>query len=119
MPRLNFEGVVGYGAADAEEAAHFFEHALGLRLDAQEGHLRFYGLSDGLALAVDVSGALAGEAPYLLFSTDDVTAAAEHFLQRGCAVRELPWAPGQGFLARTPEGHGVAVIDEAAMRGPD
>jgi catechol 2,3-dioxygenase-like lactoylglutathione lyase family enzyme len=117
MPSLQFEGVVGYGAADAGEAAHFFEHALGLRLDAEEGQLRFYGLSDGLALAVDVSGALAGQPPYLLFSTDDVTAAAEHFLQRGCAVRELAWAPGRGFLARAPEGHGVAVIDAAAMQG--
>ena len=27
---LRFEGVIGYSTADAEEAAHFFEHTLGL-----------------------------------------------------------------------------------------
>jgi predicted enzyme related to lactoylglutathione lyase len=108
--RLNFEGVFGYGVTEPEEAAHFFEHTLGLAPAGEEGGLRFYGLGSGLAVAVDVSGASAGEPPYLLFSAPDITAAAEHFLQRGCAVRELPWATGSGFLARSPEGHTVCVI---------
>jgi len=114
-PPLTFEGVVGFGAQDAEDAAHFFEHTLGLPLGAEDGAMRFYQLSDDLSLMVDASGALAGEPPYLVFSTPDLTAAAEHFLQRGCAVRELPWATGAGFLARAPEGHTVCVVDEAVI----
>jgi catechol 2,3-dioxygenase-like lactoylglutathione lyase family enzyme len=108
--QLTFEGVVGFGAQDAEDAAHFFEHVLGLELAGEEGNLRFYGLGDGTAAAVDISGATAGTPPYLLFSTDDVTAAAEYFLERGCTVGELPWASGSGFIARSPEGHTVCVI---------
>jgi catechol 2,3-dioxygenase-like lactoylglutathione lyase family enzyme len=110
MVHLNFEGVIGYGVAEADEADHFFGHILGLALAGEEGSLRFYALGDGAAVAVDVSGATAGEPPYLLFSADDLTAAAEHFLERGCSVRELPWAAGSGFLARSPEGHTVCVI---------
>ena len=113
---LRFEGVIGYSAGDEEEAAHFFEHTLGLELGAQEGSLRFYALGEGMTLTVDVSGGMAGQPPYLLFSTANVVDGAEHFLQRGCQVRELPWAPdGAGFLARSPEGHTVAVIDAAAL----
>lgn len=107
---LTFEGVVGFGVQDGEEAAHFFEHTLGLEVAGEEGGLRFYGLGAGLAAAVDITGGSAGEPPYLLFSAPDVTAAAEHFLQRGFAVKELPWAAGAGFLARAPEGHTVCVI---------
>ena len=66
-----------------------------------------------MAVAVDVSGGAAGDPPYLVFGTPDVTAAAEHFLQRSFAVRELPWATGAGFLARSPEGHTFAVIEDA------
>lgn len=116
---LHFEGVVGYGVSEPEEAAHFFEHTLGLTLGASDGPLQFYALAEGLTLAVDVSGQLAGEQPYLLFSTADVTAAAEHFLQRGCQVRELPWATGAGFLARATEGHTVCVLDETAFDGTE
>jgi catechol 2,3-dioxygenase-like lactoylglutathione lyase family enzyme len=112
---LTFEGVIGYGAADAEEAEHFFAHILGLPLAGEEGALRFYDLGSGATAAVDVSGAMASERPYLLFSSHDLTAAAEHFLERGCSVRELPWATGAGFLARSPEGHTVCVI----ARGDD
>ena len=113
---LRFEGVIGYSAGDEEEAAHFFEHTLGLELGAQEGSLRFYALGDGMTLTIDVSGEMAGQPPYLLFSTANIVDGAEHFLQRGCQVRELPWAPdGAGFLARSPEGHTVAVIDAAAL----
>lgn len=116
---LTFEGIVGYGVREPEEAAHFFEHTLGLELAGEEGGLRFYGLGAGMAVAVDVSGGSAGEPPYLLFSAPDVTAAAEHFLERGCSVKELPWATGAGFLARSPEGHTVCVIraDEDAGAG--
>ena len=113
---LSFEGVVGYSVGEAEEASHFFEHTLGLELGAEDGTLRFYALGQGMTLAVDVSGGSAGEPPYLLFSAKNVVDAAEHFLQRGCQVRELPWAPGgAGFLARSPEGHTVAVVDAAAL----
>jgi predicted enzyme related to lactoylglutathione lyase len=112
---LHYEGVLGYGVQEPEEAVHFFEHTLGLTLGADDGALRLYPLAEGLTLAVDVSGQLAGRPPYLMFSTPDVTAAAEHFLQRGCQVRELPWATGAGFLASTPEGHTVCVLDEAAF----
>jgi len=113
---LRFEGVIGYSAGDEEEAAHFFEHTLGLELGAQEGSLRFYALGDGMTLTIDVSGEMAGQPPYLLFSTANIVDGAEHFLQRGCQVRELPWAPdGAGFLARSPEGHMVAVIAAAAL----
>ena len=108
-PDLHFEGVIGYGAADAEEAGHFFEHILGLPLSGEEGVLRFYD-AGGVSIAVDVSGALAGEPPYMVFSFPDLTAAAEHFLDRGCSVRELPWAPGDGFLARSPDGHVVCIV---------
>ena len=113
--RLSFEGVLGYATADAEEAVHFFEHTLGLPLGAEEDGFRFYTLAEGLTLAVETSGRMAGGPPYLLFAADDVTAAAEHFLQRGCQVGELPWASGSGFLAKTPEGHAVCVVDRATM----
>jgi predicted enzyme related to lactoylglutathione lyase len=113
---LSFEGVIGYSAGDGEEAAHFFEHTLGLELGAEDGGMRFYALSEGVTLTVDVSGGMAGQPPYLLFSSPRVVEAAEHFLQRGCQVRELPWAPsGAGFFARSPEGHTVAVIDGSAL----
>jgi hypothetical protein len=118
-PDITFEGVLGYSVGEPDEAIHYFEHILGLNLGAAEANFRFYPLGDGFTLAVDVSGSLAGEPPYLLFSTPDLTAAAEHFLQRGCAVRELPWATGAGFIARAPEGHMVCIIDEAAMSGED
>jgi hypothetical protein len=115
---FTFEGVIGYSAGDDEEASHFFEHTLGLELGAQDGSLRFYALADGVTLTVDVSGGMAGQPPYLLFSAANVVEAAEHFLQRGCQVRELSWAPGgAGFLARSPDGHTVAVIDAAALAG--
>ena len=94
-PVLTFEGVIGFGSQDAEEAAHFFEHTLGLELAGDEGALRFYRLSDDVAIAVDASGGYAGQAPYLLFSSPDVPAASAHFVRRGCAVRELPWG-GRG-----------------------
>lgn len=116
-PLLAFEGMIGFGAQEAEDAAHFFEHTLGLPLSAEEGGIRFYQLADGLTAMVDATGELAGAAPYLVFSTPDLTAAAEHFLQRGCALRELPWGPG--FLARAPEGHAVAVVDEGALDEPE
>ncbi len=113
---LRFEGVIGYSAGDGEEAAHFFEHTLGLELGAEDGGMRFYALSEGVTLTGDVSGGMAGQPPHLLFSSPRVVEAAEHFLQRGCQVRDLPWAPaGAGFLARSPEGHTVAVIDTAAL----
>ncbi len=118
-PALTFEGVVGYGVQEPEEAQHFFEHTLGLELGGEDGGLRFYTLAGGLTLAVDATGGMAGEPPYLLFSSPDVTAAAEHFLQRGCQVRELPWATGAGFLARAPEGHTVCVIAETALQDDD
>jgi hypothetical protein len=114
-PQLTFEGVIGFGVAEPEEAVHFFEHTLGLQLGAADGALRFYPLGDGTTAAVDVSGQMAGEPPYLLFSTGDLTRAAEHFLERGCNVKELPWAPGAGFLARAPEGHTVCVLAAEAM----
>jgi len=105
--------VLGYFAADAEEAAHFFEHTLGLQLAGEDGGLRFYVLAEGLTLAVNIG--TQPSPPYLLFSAADLTAAAEHFLARGCAVRELPWATGAGFLASTPEGHTAAVVDARLM----
>jgi hypothetical protein len=111
---LTFEGVLGYGVTEPEEAVHFFEHTLGLTLAAADGPLRMYELG-ALTLAVDVTGAGAGTPPYLLFSTRDLTAAAEHFLDRGCNVAELSWASGSGFIARSPEGHTVCVVDDAAM----
>jgi catechol 2,3-dioxygenase-like lactoylglutathione lyase family enzyme len=113
---LRFEGVVGFGAADAEEAAHFFEHTLGLRLAGEEGGLRLYELSPELTVAVDASGAYAGQPPYLLFSADDLAAASEHFVARGCNVREMDWGdPGLGFLARAPEGHTICVVNRTAL----
>jgi catechol 2,3-dioxygenase-like lactoylglutathione lyase family enzyme len=113
---FTFEGVIGYSAQDEDDAAHFFEHTLGLELGAQDGNLRFYPLAEGVTLTIDVSGTMAGQPPYLLFSAKNVVDAAEHFLQRGCQVRELPWAPGgAGFLARSPEGHTVAIVDAAAL----
>lgn len=114
-PPLKFEGVVGYATGDGEEAAHFFEHTLGLALAADEDGMRFYPLAEGLTAVVDATGRAAGEAPYLLFSTDDPVTAAEYFLDRGCVVKELPWAQGSGFLARSPEGHAVAVVSSEAM----
>jgi hypothetical protein len=115
-PPLKFEGIIGYSAGTTEQAAHFFEHTLGLQLSAEEPGMRFYPLSEDLCIAVDVSGRAAGEPPYLLFSTSDLVAAGEHFLQRGCAIRPLSWAPeGAGFLARSPEGHTVCVVDESAL----
>ncbi len=115
---LVFEGVIGFGARDIEEAAHFFEHTLGLAPGADEGGLRFYHLSDALAVAVDVTGAYASQPPYLLFSTSNLAEARDHFVQRGCQIRELDWgAAGGGFLARAPEGHTVCVLDEAALDG--
>jgi catechol 2,3-dioxygenase-like lactoylglutathione lyase family enzyme len=114
-PRLTFEGIVGYSVAETEEAVHFFEHTLGLPLAGEDGALRFYALGEGLSLAVEVSSALAGQPPYLLFSTVDLTAAAEHFLQRGCQVGGLSWASGSGFIARAPEGHTVCVVDAGAL----
>ena len=117
-PPLTFEGMIAFPAADPGEAVHFFEHTLGLvpapSDPSQPGPLRFYQLLDGLTLAIDASGD-AGDAPYLLFSTSDLTVAAEHFLQQGCRVRELSWAPGSGFLARSPEGRTVCVVDAAAL----
>jgi hypothetical protein len=113
MPDLMFEGVIGVGAQDGEDAAHFFEHILGLPATGEEGALRFYD-AGGLSIAVDISGAMGGEPPYLVFSTPDLTAAAEHFLERGCSVKELPWAPGDGFLARSAEGHTVCVVSRQA-----
>lgn len=115
QPPLKFEGVIGYATADAEEAAHFFEHTLGLELAADEDGVRFYPLGDGTTAIVDVRGRPAGQGPYLVFSTDDVTAAAEHFLQSGCVVGELPWAQGAGFIAQSPDGHAVAVLATDAM----
>jgi hypothetical protein len=113
---LRFEGIVGYATADAGEAAHFFEHTLGLALAAEDGGLRFYPVSDGLTVAVDVTGGNAGTPPYMLFSTTRLVEAGEHFLQRGCQIRELPWAPAAaGFMARSPEGHAVCVVDEASL----
>src|SRR5438477_1908333 len=107
-PVLTFEGVIGFGAQDAEEAAHFFEHTLGLELAGDEGGLRLYRLSDELAIAVDESGGYTGQPPYLLFSSPHVAAATEHFVRCGCAVRELPWAAqGAGLMARSPGGHPV------------
>jgi len=115
---LRFEGVVGYAAGGTEEACHFFEHTLGLSLAAEDGGVRFYPLTEGLMLAVDASGRSAGEPPYLLFSTTQLVEAGEHFLNRGCRIRELPWAPGAaGFLARSPEGHTVCVVDESSLAG--
>ena len=113
--KLTFEGLVGYSVSEPEEAAHFFEHTLGLQLGAEDGILRFYELAHGMTLAVDTSGGSAGEPPYLLFSAPDVAAAADYFLGRGCQVKELAWAVGAGFIARSPEGHSVAVIDAAAL----
>jgi hypothetical protein len=115
-PDLSFEGVVGYATGDADEAAHFFEHTLGLAVAAEDAGLRFYSLGEGVAVAVDITGHSAGDPPYLLFSTGDLEAAAEHFLQRGCQVKSLPWAPdAAGFLARSPEGHTVCVVDERSL----
>jgi catechol 2,3-dioxygenase-like lactoylglutathione lyase family enzyme len=113
---LTFEGVVGYSVSEPEEADHFFEHTLGLELGAQDGALRFYPIGNGLTLTVDISGVDASASPYLLFSAEDVAAAADHFVERGCQVRPLSWAPeGSGFIARAPEGHAVAVIDVALL----
>ena len=115
QPPLRFEAIIGYATADAEEASHFFEHTLGLELGADDGSMRFYQLADGTTLMVDASGGAAGSKPYMLFSTPNVVEAAEHFLERGCAVTDLPWAQGAGFLAATPEGHTVGVIAETAL----
>ncbi len=116
---LRFESIIAYSTAGGEEAAHFFEHALGLALGAEDAGVRFYQLGEGTTLMVDATGRESGAPPYLLFSTDDVVEAAEHFLERGCAVRDLPWAQGAGFLASTPEGHTVAVIATEALNAPE
>jgi catechol 2,3-dioxygenase-like lactoylglutathione lyase family enzyme len=117
---LTFEGVIGYAVSEPEEADHFFEHTLGLQLGAQDGALRFYAIGEGLTLTVDVSGADTAASPYLLFSTEDVPAAADHFVERGCQVRPLSWAPeGRAFIARAPEGHIVAVIHAELLRDDD
>jgi len=113
--QLRFESIIAYSTADAEEAAHFFEHTLGLPVGAEDAGVRFYQLGEGATLMVDATGRAAGTPPYMLFSTENVVEAAEHFLERGCAVRELPWAQGAGFLASTPEGHTVAVIATEAL----
>ncbi|MDE3096334.1 MAG: VOC family protein [Chloroflexota bacterium] len=114
---LAFEGVIAYGTRDAEEAAHFFEHTLGLDPAPGEGDVRFYALAQDLVLAVDTGGAYAGLPPYLLFSTGDLDAAREHFLRRGCDVVEMESVgeAGGGFLARAPEGHTVCVVDRASL----
>ena len=96
----------------------FATKSLGLELAGDEGGLRFYRLAADVTIAVDASGGYAGQPPYLLFGADDVAAAAEHFVARGCVVRELPWgAEGTGFLARSPEGHTVCVVDAASLAG--
>ena len=115
---LHFEGVIGYATASAGEAEHFFEHTLGLAPALEDGGMRVYPLAEGVSLAVDISGNSAGEPPYMLFSTTRLVEAGEHFLERGCRIRELPWAPGAaGFLARSPEGHTVCVVDESSLAG--
>jgi predicted enzyme related to lactoylglutathione lyase len=113
--KLQFESIIAYSTGDAEEAAHFFEHAVGLTLRGEDGGVRFYQLDEDTTLMVDTTGRSPGAPPYLLFSADDLVEAAEHFLERGCAVRDVPWAQGAGFLASTPEGHTVAVISAAAL----
>lgn len=114
-PPLKFEGMIGYAVAEAEEAEHFFEHTLGLPPGIDDGALRLYQLSDDLTLVVDVTGAMNGAPPYMIFSTPNITEAAEHFLQRGCQVGELPWASGNGFVAKSAEGHVVCIVDAAAF----
>ena len=114
---LQFEGVIAYGTQDAEEAVHFFEHTLGLAPAAQ-GDVRFYPLSDDLALAVDTGGGYAGLPPYLLFSTPDLDGAREHFTRRGCDIAEMGDADGDGiagFFARAPEGHTVCIVARDAL----
>lgn len=107
---LQFEGIIAYGTADAEEAMHFFEHTLGLE-PVGESDVRFYGLAEDLALAVDTSGGYAGMPPYLLFSASDIDAAREHFVRRGCEIAEMEDADGmRGFFARAPEGHTVCIV---------
>lgn len=113
---LQFEGIIGYATAGSEEAEHVFEHTLGLQPAGEDEGLRFYPVTEGLTIAVDVSGRSSGDAPYMLFSTPRLVEAGEHFLQRGFQIRELPWAPGAaGFLARSPEGHTICVVDAAAL----
>ncbi|TAK60485.1 MAG: hypothetical protein EPO22_09230 [Dehalococcoidia bacterium] len=113
---LRFEGVIGYAASDRESAAHFFEHTLGLTAAAEEGPLRFYPLNERLSIAVDISGDADGDPPYMLFSTTRLTEAGEHFLSRGCEIRRVPWAPGaDAFIARSPDGYAVCVVDEASL----
>ena len=94
---LRFEGVIGYSTADAEEATHFFEHTLGLEPAGTEGALRFYALGEGLTVSVDASGGAAGDAPYLLFSSDDVDG--------GGGALPAAGLPGAG--ARVGDGGGV------------
>ena len=113
---LQFEGIVGYATSDVEEAEHVFEHTLGLTPAGEDEGLRFYPVAEGLTIAVDISGRSAGEAPYMLFSTPRLVEAGELFLERGFQIRDLPWAPGAaGFLARSPEGHTICVVDVAAL----
>jgi hypothetical protein len=114
-PPLQSEGVIVYTVADREEAYHLFEHTLGLTRTGEDGEIVFFDAA-GTTVAVHVSGEESGAAPYLVFSSGDLVASAEHFLHRGFQVRPLPWAPeGGGFLARSPEGHGVAVVDERLL----
>jgi len=115
-PPLRFEGIVGFATADREEAVHFFEHTLGLARSGEEGGLLFYPLGEAMTVTVDIASGSAGQPPYLLFSTDDLVGAGEHFLQAGCVIRPLPWAPeAPGFMARSPDGHTVCVVDAAAL----
>lgn len=112
--KLTFEGVLVLAAPDPPAAAHFFEHTLGLVPLADDGPLRFYGLSGDLTVALDASGA-PGDDACLLFSAEDIKLAAEHFVEDGCQLRELGWAAGAGFIARSAEGRSVAVVDQAAL----
>ncbi|MDP9236589.1 MAG: hypothetical protein M3P30_04170 [Chloroflexota bacterium] len=53
----------------------------------------------------------------MMFSTTNLAAAVEHFLRHGCVIKKLPWAPeAAGFIARSPEGHAVCVVDESSLR---
>jgi catechol 2,3-dioxygenase-like lactoylglutathione lyase family enzyme len=114
---LQFEGVIAYGTADADEAVHFFEHTLGLA-PAAGGDVRFYPLAGDLALAVDTGGGYAGLPPYLLFSTHDIEGARDHFVRRGCEIADMAATDGdavEGFFARAPEGHTVCIVARDAL----
>jgi hypothetical protein len=115
---LVFEGVIAYGTKDGEEAQHFFEHTLGLEPMEDAGEVKFYPLSDEMALAVDTSGIYAGAPPYLLFSSPDVDKARQHFLGRGCEVIEMGSGADAsvGFFAHAPEGHMVCVVGQDTLK---